>query len=67
MRRSVLLYTGWGLKNQVPNFSPLQLPQPQDEDSIGPEAYRIAHLPPVPPEIMGEGGEGFPEEEEEED
>ncbi|CAG9565720.1 unnamed protein product [Danaus chrysippus] len=79
-KKSECLYVGWGLKAQPPNFSPLQLPRPQDEYVIGPEvmemadptfadeeAYRIAHLPPPPPpELPGEG-EGFPEEEEEED
>ncbi|XP_075982602.1 radial spoke head protein 4a [Anticarsia gemmatalis] len=79
-KRSECMYVGWGLKFQPPNFSPLQLPYPQDEYPIGPEvmemadptfadeeAYRIAHLPPPPPpEIMGEG-EGFGEEEDLED
>ncbi|CAK1583968.1 unnamed protein product [Parnassius mnemosyne] len=79
-KRSECMYVGWGLKNQPPNFSPLQLPRPQDEYPVGPEvmemadptfadeeAYRIAHLPPAPPEIPGEGGEEFSEEEEDED
>ncbi|CAG9789520.1 unnamed protein product [Diatraea saccharalis] len=79
-KRSECMYIGWGLKLQLPNFSPLQLPRPQDEYLIGPEvmemadptfadeeAYRIAHLPPPPPpELPGEG-EGFGEEEEDED
>ncbi|XP_052744158.1 radial spoke head protein 6 homolog A [Bicyclus anynana] len=79
-KKSECLYVGWGLKNQPPNFSPLQLALPQDEYIIGPEvmemadptfadeeAYRIAHLPPPPPpELPGEG-EGFALEEEEED
>ncbi|CAH2244835.1 jg23046 [Pararge aegeria aegeria] len=79
-KKSECLYVGWGLKTQPPNFTPLQLPRPQDEYVIGPEvmemadptfadeeAYRIAHLPPPPPpELPGEG-EGFPLEEEEED
>ncbi|XP_045776181.1 radial spoke head protein 4 homolog A isoform X2 [Maniola jurtina] len=79
-KKSECLYVGWGLKFQPPNFSPVQLPRPQDEYVIGPEvmemadptfadeeAYRIAHLPPPPPpEQLGEG-EGFPLEEEEED
>ncbi|XP_047033554.1 radial spoke head protein 6 homolog A [Helicoverpa zea] len=80
-KKSDCMYVGWGLKFQPPNFSPLQLPLPQDEYPIGPEvmemadptfadeeAYRIAHLPPPPPpEIMGEGEGGFGEEVEEED
>ncbi|KAL0868879.1 hypothetical protein ABMA27_007219 [Loxostege sticticalis] len=79
-KKAECMYVGWGLKYQPPNFSPLQLPRPQDEYPIGPEvmemadptfadeeAYRIAHLPPPPPpELPGEG-EGFGEEEEEED
>ncbi|CAB3248695.1 unnamed protein product [Arctia plantaginis] len=74
-KRSECMYVGWGLKFQPPNFSPLQLPKPQDEYPIGPEvmemadptfadeeAYRIAHLPPPPPpELPGEG-EDFGEE-----
>ncbi|CAG5004318.1 unnamed protein product [Parnassius apollo] len=80
-KRSECMYVGWGLKNEPPNFSPLQLPRPQEEYSVGPEVmemadptfadeevYRIAHLPPAPPaEIPGEGGEEFSEEEEDED
>ncbi|CAH0728637.1 unnamed protein product, partial [Brenthis ino] len=79
-KKSECMYVGWGLKNQPPNFTPLQLAKPQQEYAIGPEvmemadptfadeeAYRIAHLPPPPPpELPGEE-EGFPEEEEEED
>ncbi|CAH0400644.1 unnamed protein product [Chilo suppressalis] len=79
-KRSECMYVGWGLKAQIPNWSPLQLPRPQDEYPVGPEvmemadptfadeeAYRIAHLPPPPPpELPGEG-EGFGEEEEDED
>ncbi|XP_013170636.1 PREDICTED: radial spoke head protein 6 homolog A [Papilio xuthus] len=79
-KRSECMYVGWGLKTQMPNFSPLQLPRPQTEYIIGPEvmemadptfadeeAYRIAHLPPPPPQEMPGEGEGFPEEEEEEE
>ncbi|KAM3959332.1 radial spoke head protein 4a [Aphomia sociella] len=80
-KKSECLYVGWGLKSNPPNFSPLQLPRPQEEYPVGPEvmemadptfadeeAYRIAHLPPEPPPLLGEGeGEGFGEEEEEED
>ncbi|XP_026498929.2 radial spoke head protein 6 homolog A [Vanessa tameamea] len=80
-KKSECMYVGLGLKYQPPNFSPLQLPRPQEEYAIGPEvmemadptfadeeAYRIAHLPPPPPVLQGEGeGEGLPEEEEEED
>ncbi|KAI8424752.1 hypothetical protein MSG28_006700 [Choristoneura fumiferana] len=79
-KKSECMYIGWGLKFQPPNFSPLQLPRPQDEYPVGPEvmemadptfadeeAYRIAHLPPPPPpELPGEG-EGFGEEEEEDE
>lgn len=79
-KKSECMYVGWGLKFQPPNFSPLQLPWPKDEYPIGPEvmemadptfadeeAYRIAHLPPVPPpDLLGEG-EGYGEEMEEED
>ncbi|XP_038206923.1 radial spoke head protein 6 homolog A [Zerene cesonia] len=79
-KKSECMYVGWGLKCQPPNFSPLQLPRPQDEYPVGPEvmemadptfadeeAYRIAHLPPPPPpELPGEEG-AFGEEEEEED
>ncbi|KAG6441997.1 radial spoke head protein 6 homolog A [Manduca sexta] len=79
-KKSECMYIGWGLKYQPPNFSPLQLPRPQDEYVVGPEvmemadptfadeeAYRIAHLPPPPPpELPGEG-EVFGEEEEMED
>ncbi|CAH2044783.1 unnamed protein product, partial [Iphiclides podalirius] len=79
-KRSECMYVGWGQKHQPPNFSPLQLPRPQNEYPIGPEvmemadptfadeeAYRIAHLPPAPAlEIPGEG-EAFGEEEEEEE
>ncbi|XP_049878152.1 radial spoke head protein 6 homolog A [Pectinophora gossypiella] len=80
-KKTECMYVGWGLKYQPPNFSPLQLPRPQDEYPVGPEvmemadptfadeeAYRIAHLPPPPPPVMLEGeGEGFGEEEEDED
>ncbi|XP_045532564.1 radial spoke head protein 6 homolog A [Pieris brassicae] len=80
-KRSECMYVGWGLKYQPPNFSPLQLPRPEDEYIVGPEvmemadptfadeeAYRIAHLPPPPPpELPGEGEGAFGEEEEDED
>ncbi|XP_013194260.1 radial spoke head protein 6 homolog A isoform X1 [Amyelois transitella] len=79
-KKSECMYMGWGLKFQPPNFSPLQLPRPQDEYIVGPEvmemadptfadeeAYRIAHLPPPPPPAMMGEGEGFGEEQEEED
>lgn len=36
------MYVGWGLKFQPPNFSPLQLPKPQDEYPIGPEVMEMA-------------------------
>ncbi|XP_059048226.1 radial spoke head protein 6 homolog A [Achroia grisella] len=80
-KKSECMYVGWGHKFRPPNYSPSQLPRPQDEYVIGPEvmemadptfadeeAYRIAHLPPVPLPVLGEGeGEGFGEEDEEED
>ncbi|XP_050664013.1 radial spoke head protein 6 homolog A [Leptidea sinapis] len=78
-KKSECMYIGWGLKSQPPNFTPLQLPLPQDEYPVGPEvmemvdptfadeeAYRIAHLPPPPPPVIAEEG-AFGEEEEEED
>ncbi|KAJ8714252.1 hypothetical protein PYW08_007872 [Mythimna loreyi] len=79
-KKSECMYVGWGLKFQPPNFSPLQLPIPQNEYVIGPEvmemadptfadeeAFRIAHLPPPPPpDILGEG-EGYGEEAEEDE
>ncbi|XP_063538919.1 radial spoke head protein 6 homolog A isoform X1 [Cydia strobilella] len=80
-KNSECMYIGWGLKFQPPNFSPLQLPRPQDEYPVGPEvmemqdpsfadeeAYRIARLPPPIPELPGEGaGEGYGEEGDEEE
>lgn len=36
------MYVGWGLKTQMPNFSPLQLPRPQTEYIIGPEVMEMA-------------------------
>ncbi|CAH0594510.1 unnamed protein product [Chrysodeixis includens] len=79
-KKSECMYVGWGLKFQPPNFSPLQLPRPQDEYAIGPEvmemadptfadeeAYRIAHLPPPPPPALVGEGEAYGEEMEEED
>ncbi|KAJ2944668.1 hypothetical protein O0L34_g4023 [Tuta absoluta] len=80
-KKTDCMYIGWGLKYQPPNFSPLQLPRPQQEYPIGPEvmemadptfaeeeAYRIAHLPPPIPPMVPEGeGEGFEEEEEEDE
>ncbi|XP_068619339.1 radial spoke head protein 6 homolog A [Battus philenor] len=79
-KRSECLYVGWGLKQLIPNFSPLQLPRPQLEYFVGPEvmemadptfadeeAYRIAHLPPPPPQEYGEEGEMMGEEEEDDE
>ena len=61
------MYIGWGNKYFAYNYSPPPMPQVLDEYKIGPEvmeitdpsfeeeeAYRIAHLPPPPKEILGE-------------
>ena len=48
------MYMGWALKNQPPNFSPLQLAKPQYEYIIGPEVMEMADPTFADEEVSGQ-------------